>query len=215
MPSGLQIGLLILGAMLLIATLPPVLSKVAGGGVAPFARQLLRAALGIAGATLIVWSLASYSGSASRAGESGAPTPVSAASAPPAPTSAAAGAASAPVDLIGKASEALDDCALATAPAVPDGASASLSQMTAAQGAFKAYDAATVRYVACVDAAVDRISAQFAGLATAADLQRLRTFGNSAHNSAIDKEQALADQLNAQVRAYNARHVGQPPRPHA
>jgi hypothetical protein len=31
-------------------------------------------------------------------------------------------------------------------------------------------------------------------------------FGDSAHNTAIDQEQALADKFNAQVRLYRSRH---------
>lgn len=202
MLSRLQVVLLVLGALLLIATLPPVIARLVGGRVPALAARVLRVGLGIAGATLIVWILASYTGSATRPGGSAA----RAQNPPSAP--AAAQAPAAPVDLIATASAALRDCAIAPAPAVPDGTKASLSQMTAAQSAFKTYDAATLKYVNCVDATVDRISAQFAGVASAAELGRLKTFGISAHNSAIDREQALADQFNAQVRAYKARPPG-------
>lgn len=202
MLSSLQVVLLVLGALLLIATLPPVIARLVAGRVPALAARVLRVGLGIAGATLIVWILASYTGSATRPGGSAARAP----NPPSAP--AAAQAPAAPVDLLATASAALQDCAIAPAPAVPDGTKASLSQMTAAQGAFKTYDAATLTYVNCVDATVDRISAQFAGVASAAELGRLKTFGISAHNSAIDREQALADQFNAQVRAYKARHPG-------
>ena len=202
MLSGLRVALLVLGTLLLIATLPPVISRILGNRVPALAARVLRVVLGVAGATLIVWILATYSGSATRP-ERGAAGPQAAPASP-----AAATAPSEPVDLVAKASEALDDCAVAAVPAVPDGAKASLSQMTAAQSAFKAYDAATLKYVNCVDSAVDRLAAQFAGVASAAELARLKTFGVSAHNSAIDREQATADQFNAQVRAYKARHPG-------
>ena len=78
--------------------------------------------------------------------------------------------------------------------------------MSAARATFQAYDAATNAYVACVDSTVDRVARQFAGTATEADIQALKTFRVRAHNEAIDQEQAIADQLNAQVRAYKARH---------
>jgi hypothetical protein len=202
MLSGLRVALLALGTLLLIATLPPVIARIVGGRAPTLAARVLRVVLAIAGATLIVWVLATYSSSATRPGESGA------APQPPPSAPAAAQAPAAPVDLVATASEALQDCAVAPAPAVPDGSKASLSQMTAAQSAFKAYDAATLKYVTCVDSAVARISTQFAGAASAAELERLKTFGVSAHNSAIDREQATADQFNAQVRAYKARHPG-------
>jgi hypothetical protein len=207
MLSGLQIALLLLGALLLIATLPPVIARIVGGRASPLLARALRVGLGIAGATLIVSVLATYASSPTRPGQSVA----SEQSAPAAP--AAANAPSAPPDLVAMASEALEGCAVAAAPAVPDGANASLGQMTAAQSAFKAYDAATLAYVNCVDAVTDRISTQFGATAPAAELARLKTFGTSAHNSAIDREQALADQFNAQVRVYKARHPGQPPHP--
>jgi len=202
MLSSLQIVLLILGALLLIATLPPVIARLVGDRVPALAARALRVGLGIVGATLIVWILASYTGSPARPG----PSAASPQNPPAAPTAAQTPAA--PVDLVATASDALQDCPIAPVPAVPDGTRASLSQMTAAQSAFKTYDAATLKYVNCVDATVDRISAQFASAAPAEELKRLKTFGISAHNSAIDREQALADQFNAQVRAYKARHSG-------
>jgi len=202
MLSGLRVALLILGALLLIATLPPVIARIVGGRMPALAARVLRVVLGVAGATLIVWILATYNGPAAHPAERGTGPTV----APSAP--AAAQASSAPVDLITTASEALEDCAVAAAPTVPDGSKASMSQMTAAQSAFKAYDAATLKYVNCVDSTVARISEKFAGVASPAELERLKTFGVSAHNSAIDREQATADQFNAQVRAYKARHPG-------
>jgi hypothetical protein len=206
MLSSLRVVLLVVGALLLVATLPPVIARLVGRGLPPLAARALRVGLGILGATLIVLILASYTGSPTRPGPSSVSPPQTGPAAPSPP--AAAKQPGAPVDLIATASDALQDCAIAPVPAVPDGTKASLSQMTAAQSAFKAYDAATLKYVNCVDATLDRLSAQFAGVASAEELKRLKTFGISAHNSAIDREQALADQFNAQVRAYKARHPG-------
>ena len=77
---------------------------------------------------------------------------------------------------------------------MPDGARASREQMLEATNAFKAYDAATVAYTHCVDAAVDQLSGQYAGVASAADIQNLKVFGTSAHNTAVDQEQAARRQ---------------------
>jgi hypothetical protein len=132
-------------------------------------------------------------------------------SAPPRPVSAAAPPASLPltsVDLVQLATSALQDCPESTAPTIPDGAKASSAQMTAAHAAFQAYDTATNNYTKCVDAAVDRIAAQYKGTVSGADMESLGAFGNRAHNTAIDQEQAVADQFNTQVRAFKAKHPG-------
>jgi hypothetical protein len=115
-------------------------------------------------------------------------------------------AAPSAVDVVQRASSELSACPAFTAPPVPDGTTASLEQMSAARTAFQAYDAATNAYVACVDSTVDRVARQFAGTATEADIQALKSFGVRAHNEPVDQEQAIADQLNAQLRAYKARH---------
>jgi hypothetical protein len=125
-----------------------------------------------------------------------------AAAAPPAsPTTAS-------VDLVQLASAALRDCPESTAPTIPDGTKASSAQMAAAHAAFQAYDAATNNYTRCVDTAVERIAAQYEATASAADIESLQTFGGKAHNTAIDQEQAVADQFNTQLRAFKARHPG-------
>jgi len=55
-------------------------------------------------------------------------------------------------------SSALQACPVSTAPAVPDGATASAEQMAAAHSAFQSYDAAINSYAKCVDSAVARIT---------------------------------------------------------
>ena len=111
-----------------------------------------------------------------------------------------------PVELVDVASVALQDCVRATAPAVPDGATASHEQMAAARSDFQAYDKATNSYVHCVDTTIDRIARKYSGVASPADLKSLEAFGLGAHDTAIDQEQAVADQFNAQIRSYRAKH---------
>ena len=67
------------------------------------------------------------------------------------------------------------------------------------------FDAATNSYTHCVDATIERIASQHPG-ASHDDLHSLKEFGTVAHNTAIDQETAVADQLNAQVRSYKAKH---------
>jgi hypothetical protein len=183
MPTDFRVGAVIVGALLLLIVL---LSD------ARPARWLA----GVLGAALIAGALASNF------------TPVAAPVPDTAAQSAAPGTPPAPVDVLEKVNSGLAACTGATAPELPDGAVASLQQMQAATQAFKAYDAATAAYTNCVDATVTRVTRQFAGVASEADLHRAEVFATSAHNTAVDQEQALADKLNAQVRIYKARHPG-------
>jgi phage-related minor tail protein len=103
---------------------------------------------------------------------------------------------------------ALQDCTAATPPAVvPDGGKASREEMVAARTAFQQYDAATNTFLKCVDVAIDGVTKQFPQ-ASAEELQMLKTLHNGAHNTAVDQEQAVADQLNEQVRVFKAKHPG-------
>jgi len=189
MPPDLKIAALAVGAVLLLAAL--LGGRILGHALRTTAGTWVRAAIGVAGVALIGWGLASYLGS------SAPPKPQPAVATTPPPAT---------VDLVQAATTAVQDCPLATAPAVPDGATASRKQMAAARSAFQAYDGATNAYVHCVDAAVDRIAARFANQASESDLQSLRAFGARAHDTAIDQEQAVADQFNSQIRTYKARH---------
>jgi hypothetical protein len=111
-----------------------------------------------------------------------------------------------PADLVRMAGSELGACALPTPPALPDGASASREQMSSARQAFEAYDAATNAYTKCVDATVARVAAQQGRGAPPEELERLQAFGTTAHNTAINQEQGVAEQLNTQIRAYKAKH---------
>ena len=182
------IGALVLGALLvLIALLAPRLRDGARSGRS--ATWSVVAA--IAGAVLLGWGLLSSLGSRSPS--------------PPAPPVTSTPAPS-PLDLVEVAGAALQACPRATAPAVPDGGTASREEMTAATSAFKSFDTATNSYVQCVDATVARIANQYAGVASHDDLHSLSEFGTVAHNTAIDQEKAVVDQFNAQIRTYKAQH---------
>ncbi|HYL71659.1 MAG TPA: hypothetical protein VEY89_10210 [Candidatus Dormibacteraeota bacterium] len=184
------------------------------------AAKVLRVVVGLLGAALIGWvatpllqSLPAGPGPAAPA--TAAPATTAAApstpgeATPPAPTDTPAQAAApgpTPTELVQSASTALNGCPTPTAPQLPEGDRATLAQMNQARQAFQAYDAATNAYARCVDDAVDRVAQQRGGSASAASLTNLKAFGVRAHNAAIDEEQSVAEQLNAQVRAYNAKH---------
>jgi len=185
-----RVGLLVVGVVL-------VLFAILGGwalrGVPAGVRSTLRVVIGILGIALVAWFLAPYA-----AGERTALQTPRPAAAPQHPAI--------PPDLIRLASSELSACSLPNAPGLPDAATATRAQMAAARQAFEAYDAATNAYAKCVDAAIDRVTAQHAGTASQDDLARLKAFGGTAHNTAIDEEQAVANQFNAQIRAYKSKH---------
>jgi len=191
MPNELRIGLLAAGAIVIIVAVA------LGRLKAPAALRLVAA---LAGAGLMLWAAAPWL------------IPTAHPRAPPARAGAAvapaAGAVAPSPDLVQSASAAILGCPSSTAPAVPDGARASQEQMLAASTAFKAYDAATVAYTRCVDTAVDGLAGKYAGAASADEIRDLKVFGKSAHNTAVDQEQAVADRLNEQVRIYKGKHRG-------
>ena len=187
-PTEFGIGALALGALLMLtALLAPRLRRAAQS------RRTAAWSLvaGVAGAALLGWGLISALGS--RSPSRAAPPRVST----PAPS---------PVSLVEVASAELRACPRAQAPAVPDGAKVSREEMAAATAAFKSFDTATNSYVHCVDVTIERIANQYAGVASRDDLHALKEFGTVVHNTAIDQENAVADQLNAQIRTYKAQH---------
>jgi hypothetical protein len=190
MLSHSEIVLTALGAVLILAAIAT--GWLPGGAAGTTGGRVARALGGVAGAALIAWALVSHAapGGLWRSAPAGAATHRG-------PSAA---------ELVRSASSALQACPVAAVPAVPDGATASLKDMEAADAAFRAYDAATNSYTKCVDAAVERVAKQFAGVAEAPGLEALTVFGTRAHNVAIDREQAAVDQFNGQLKIYKAKH---------
>jgi hypothetical protein len=189
-PADIRIGALAIGTVLLLtAAFAPRLLR--GFGRTRNA-VWVRVGAAVAGAALLSWGLSSWL--------------LPRATAPPA-TAGVPILRVSPVDLVDTASIALQDCTRGVPPSIPDGARATGAEMTAARAAFQAYDPATNAYVHCVDQAIERVRSQYAAVASSAELKSLTTFGAGAHDTAIDQEQAVADQFNAQVRAYRAKHA--------
>jgi hypothetical protein len=192
LPAGASLTVLVVGlALLSLGALMQSIGMV--NAMAPGARALLRGLLILVGVLLLGWGAWSYAA----ARHPSAPPPP-AVVAPPPPT--------APSDLVQAATAAIATCPAATEPTVPDSAHATVEQMVEAGKAFKSYDTAVVAYTHCVDAAADRLAQQYGAAAGDAEVQRMREFTNTAHNTAIDQEQSLADRFNTQVRAFKERH---------
>jgi len=196
MSSDLAVFLLILSAALILLAL--LGGRILGAPLRARAGRILRGVLGAAGIGLAAW--AAFTGLHLSLP---APPPP-----PPAPVAAPVPQLSEPRgDPVPTATSQLENCSVPSPPAVPNGATATEAQMLAARAAFQAYDAAINAYTKCVDSTIERVATQFA-TASAVELQQVRQLGTSAHNTAIDQEQSVADSLNAQVRAYKAKHPG-------
>jgi hypothetical protein len=93
----------------------------------------------------------------------------------------------------------------AAPPEVPDGATATREQMVAAHATVKAFDEATTIYSQCVDATAYQATVQFKATATEADNAAVGSLQTQLHNAAIDRDQALANRFNVQLRLFKAR----------
>jgi len=112
------------------------------------------------------------------------------------------------------AGTAYADCSYPTPPDhIPDGNTATLQEMVAAQKAVKDYDKAINAYVACIqlerDDAVSKLAVKPGETPTAEqkkaieDRQRVEV---QKHNAAIDQLQSVADRFNVQVKVYKAKN---------
>jgi hypothetical protein len=92
------------------------------------------------------------------------------------------------------------DCAYPKAPAsIPDGKTASESEMLAAMQAFKAYNEEVNAFGACLD---EETKNKAAGTA---QLMQLKTMQTKKHNAAVAELQSKAKEFNEQVRIYKAK----------
>jgi hypothetical protein len=113
-----------------------------------------------------------------------------------------------PVDAIQSARSAVLACHEPASPAVPDGATVALEQMTTARKAFQAYDVAVNGYLKCLDSTLDPMTNEAAGSTPAADREKVKTFQTDIHNAAVEHEQVAVEKFNVQLRLYKAKHSG-------
>jgi hypothetical protein len=99
------------------------------------------------------------------------------------------------------------DCTAPTAPqSIPDGNTATLQQMLAAQKAVNAYNSATNAYMTCLkNAHMAALAA--AGPKAADDVKaKLDQTETKKHNAAYERLTAVTSKFNEQVRIYQAKH---------
>lgn len=88
---------------------------------------------------------------------------------------------------------------------IPDGRSASLEQMLSSQRAVKAFDAGITSYQGCLESENNAALAANPDLTEDQKSEHLRIVFQK-QNAAVDEAQALADQLNAQIRIFKERN---------
>ena len=112
---------------------------------------------------------------------------------------------------LGSSASMANDCSGPDAPSLPDGATASMEDMLAGQKAVKAYQAANLEYMGCLEkaftaaeaAALESTSEE--GKKTAQDTYQKAV---DAYNAAVSQEEEIAGQFNTEIREYKAANPG-------
>jgi hypothetical protein len=99
------------------------------------------------------------------------------------------------------------DCPYPAPPEkIPDGNTASLSDMMAVKKQVSEYDAAIGVYLDCIKKEHDDAVARGGDKMTDKQKEDLEHMESSRHNAAVAKLQDVADRFNEQVRAYKAKN---------
>jgi cell fate (sporulation/competence/biofilm development) regulator YmcA (YheA/YmcA/DUF963 family) len=97
-------------------------------------------------------------------------------------------------------------CSYPTAPTkIPDGATATLAEMVAAQKAVKQFDEQINAYTACIKLEEDAQLSKGGDKLTAEQKKAIEAQQAQKNNAAVDEDQALADRFNEQIRIFKAR----------
>ncbi|MEM1114628.1 MAG: hypothetical protein AAGI11_22135 [Pseudomonadota bacterium] len=102
------------------------------------------------------------------------------------------------------------DCDAPASPVLPDGATASMQDMLEGQKAVKAFQAANMDYMGCLEkvfnaAAKDADSGNDDEKAAATEVHDKAV---AAYNDAVSKEEEVAGQFNTEIREYKAANPG-------
>jgi hypothetical protein len=100
------------------------------------------------------------------------------------------------------------DCPYPAPPEkIPDGNTASLSEMMAVKKQVSDYDAAVSVYLDCIKKEHDDAVARGGDKMTDKQKEDLEHMETSRHNAAVTKLQDIADRFNEQVRVYKAKNA--------
>jgi hypothetical protein len=227
MPTDLRTGVLVVGAILLLAAVLSGTFKLFGAEIPTVSGRATRVAVGLFGVALILWVLFTPEALREVRPESRQTPPTDEATMSKGteshvartPSAAAGGADGvAPkatptelphpdgLDLVQTASAAFLACAAPIEPErLPDGANAPREQMIAAHNAVKAFDSATGSYNDCLKSIAEQLTKQYGGVASQAALTGVTRLHAKLHNAAVDRDEVLANRFNEELRAYKAR----------
>lgn len=94
------------------------------------------------------------------------------------------------------------DCAYPKAPSViPNGATASESEMSDAAAAFKQYNADVTAYLSCLE---QETTSKSTGV-SAGQVMQIKSMQSKKHNAAVDELESNVSKFNEQVRAFKNR----------
>lgn len=102
---------------------------------------------------------------------------------------------------------AFADCVYPKAPAaIPDGKTASLEEMLAANKAVKQYNTDIDNYLGCLKKDLDESLSRQNDTLTEDQKKAMNAVFTQKNNAAVDELQAVAARLNEQIRVYKAAH---------
>jgi hypothetical protein len=97
-------------------------------------------------------------------------------------------------------------CTYPTAPSkIPDGATATVAEMVAAQALVKKFDENINAYTACIKLEEDAQLAKGGHNLTAEEKKAIEQLQAQKNNAAVDEDQKIADRLNEQIRIFKAK----------
>ena len=97
-------------------------------------------------------------------------------------------------------------CTYPTAPTkLPDGATATLAEMVAAQKLVKKFDEEITAYTACIKLEEDTQLAKGGDKLTPEQKTAIQQQQAQKNNAAVDEEQKIADRFNEQIRIFKAK----------
>jgi hypothetical protein len=89
---------------------------------------------------------------------------------------------------------------------IPDGSKATLDELVAAKKAVKEYNSTMEAFNSCLNLEQDAAIAARGRNITAEERKQINNDYGDRYNAELTKLQAVADQLNTQIRAYKAAH---------
>ena len=104
------------------------------------------------------------------------------------------------------ASAVAEDCTAPDTPSLPDGGSSTMEQMLEGQQAVKAFQAANLEYMTCLETrftAAEQAAKEGSDDEKAAAQEEYNEAMN-AYNAAVTKEEEVAGQFNTEIREYKA-----------